>query len=112
MAEPPNALTWVVFPQHEPSLIYDALVARGCVTPTALADRELALRVIGDAIADFNAKADDDGPTLWSVLLRAMFEAGLLNEHARRRQTAVWTSRTPLARVRYLLQDLWWRLRY
>src|SRR5436853_37878 len=111
MSEPPNALTLVVFPETDPSRIYDALLARRCVTASARADRRGTLHVIQAAAADFNSRSIE-GPTFWYAVLEAMFGAGLLNELARKRRKARRTSRTPLARLRYFLQELWWRLRY
>ncbi len=112
MAEPPNALTLAVFPGTDPARIYDALVARRCLTASALADRGGALRVIEEAAADFNNQTAPEGPTFWYAVLNSMSEAGLLNRLARERRAALRTSRNPRARVRYFLQELWWRLRY
>ena len=111
MSEPPNALTLVVFPETDPARIYDALVARRCLTAGALADRRNALRVIEEASVDFNRTAPE-GPTFWYAVLNAMSEAGLLNRLAQQRRATLRTSRNPRARFRYFLQELWWRLRY
>ena len=111
MAEPPNALTLVVFPETDPSRIYDALVARRCMTADARANRSRSLRVIEEAAADFNRKSPD-GPTFWYVVLDAMFDAELLNQLARERRNSPRISRTLLARLRYFLQEVWWRVRY
>ena len=111
MAEPPNALTLVVFPETEPGRIYDALATRLCLTASAIENRERSVQVIQSAIAGFNAEPSADGPTLWYVILGAMFDEGLLNQRARERQNASRVSRTLLARLKYFLQELWWRLR-
>lgn len=112
MAEPPNALTLLVSAETEPLRIYDALVAQRCLTEKAIREREHSLVVIETAIADFQSKPVMAGPTGSYIVVLAMYKADLLNQHALKRLNSLRVSRTPLARLRYFLQELWWQLRY
>ncbi|MGH7605681.1 MAG: hypothetical protein ACRENK_17015 [Gemmatimonadaceae bacterium] len=112
MAEPPNALTLLVSAETEPLRIYDALVAHRCLTEKAICGRAPSLLVIEGAIGDFQSKPAMAGPTGSYVILLAMANAGLLNQHALERLNSLRVSQTLRARLRYFLQELWWQLRY
>jgi hypothetical protein len=112
MAEPPNALTRLIFSQGTASGIYDALAVHNCLTPQALADRDAAMSVIASSITAHASRDQDAGATMWYAVVLALLEAGFLNDHARQRLKAPRTSSSIPARARATLEELWWRVRY
>ena len=112
MAEPPNALTLVLFLERTSSGMYDALAAKRCLTATALSDRSRVIAIMDTTIKGFESREPVAGGTLWYVVIGALLEKRFLNEHARARLMADRSSPTFTARLRALLQELWWTLRY
>jgi hypothetical protein len=112
MAEPPNALTLLLFPERTASRMYDALVAKRCLTGAALSDRSRVIAIMDATITDFESRETAAGGTLWYEVIGALLEKRFLNEHARARLNADRSSPSFTARLRAFLQEPWWRLRY
>ena len=112
MAEPPNALTLVLFLERTSSRMYDALAAKRCLSAIALSDRSRVIAIMDATIKDFESREPVAGGTLWYLVIAALLEKRFLNDYARARLMADRSSPTFTARLRAFLQELWWRLRY
>jgi hypothetical protein len=112
MAEPPNALTLLLFPERTASGMYDALAAKRCLSAAAISDRSRVIATMDATIKDFESGEPAAGGTLWYVVIGALLEKRFLNEYAQARLSADRSSPTFTARLRAFLQELWWRLRY
>lgn len=112
MAEPPNALTLILFPDTDASRMYDSLSSHRCLSSKALTERARVVQLIEATVGEFKSRPPTAGPTLWYVVIGALSRDGLLNQHAMARARATRTSRARTARLRAAFQELWWSLRY
>lgn len=112
MAEPPNALTMILFAETDPARMYDSLASHRCLSSKALADRARVIQRIQSTVVDFQSRPPVAGPTLWYVVIGALSGEGFLNQHAMARLRALRTSQARIAQLRAAIQELWWRLRY
>lgn len=85
MAEPPNALTELLWGAKTPDEIYGILNANQCLTPLAMQEPDQVIAAIKGADAHHQQVfAGIAGPTREYVIAGALIEAGFLNDKARR----------------------------